>query len=266
MTLDRDFERIASAWLADGPTELSDRVIDVVVDQIHLTRQRRAMRVPWRFPTMTMPARVAALIAVGALAIAGAIALSGIGGLSRSTPTPSATTQPSGNGAVPIPPLTQTFQSPRNGYSVKYPDTWTATPATAVWQMGKGVAWGDAAMDSLTGTTARLSVASQRVPAGQVGTPPISDIDWMTAYCMTGAPVGTTQADCASRVATWPVIKFGLFNGRVDLDGQPAPSGTIGMIGESRIFACSSADAPMRSGWTGTSTGRSSRRLSARSG
>ena len=42
MTTDRDFDRIAMAWLADGPDELSDRVLDTVVDQIHLTRQRRA--------------------------------------------------------------------------------------------------------------------------------------------------------------------------------------------------------------------------------
>ena len=43
MTTERDFDRIATAWLADGPDELSERVIDAAVDQIHLTRQRRAI-------------------------------------------------------------------------------------------------------------------------------------------------------------------------------------------------------------------------------
>ena len=60
MTTDSDLDRISRAWLVDGPDELSDRVLDAVSDQIHLTRQRRATRPPWRFSTMTVPARVAA--------------------------------------------------------------------------------------------------------------------------------------------------------------------------------------------------------------
>src|SRR5262245_48901507 len=111
MTLDRDFDRIASAWLADGPTELSDRVLDAVVDQVHLTRQRRAVRAPWRFRTMSMPARVAALVAVGVLAIAGAVALGGIGGSSRTTPTPTPTTSSVPSGNASLAPLSSTFTS-----------------------------------------------------------------------------------------------------------------------------------------------------------
>ena len=60
MTTDRDFDVITTAWLAAGPDQLPDRVVDAVVEAIHVTRQRRVMRVPWRFPTMTIPARVAA--------------------------------------------------------------------------------------------------------------------------------------------------------------------------------------------------------------
>ena len=71
MTTERDFDRIAAAWMADGPEELSDRVIDAAVDQIHLTRQRRAARLPRRLPSMTYPARIAALVAVGVLILTG---------------------------------------------------------------------------------------------------------------------------------------------------------------------------------------------------
>ena len=73
MTTDRDFDRIAMAWLADGPEELSDRVLDAVVDEIHVTRQRHALRLPWRFPSMTTPARVAAAAVIGVLAVGGAL-------------------------------------------------------------------------------------------------------------------------------------------------------------------------------------------------
>ena len=52
MTTDRDFDRIAAAWLADGPEELSDRVLDSVADQIHLDStaacRARAVEVPDR--------------------------------------------------------------------------------------------------------------------------------------------------------------------------------------------------------------------------
>ena len=37
MTTDDDFDRIAQSWLAAGPHELPARVIDAVVDEIHLT-------------------------------------------------------------------------------------------------------------------------------------------------------------------------------------------------------------------------------------
>ena len=47
MTIESEFDRIAKAWLVDGPAELPERVLDAVVDEIHLTRQWRAMRAPW---------------------------------------------------------------------------------------------------------------------------------------------------------------------------------------------------------------------------
>ncbi len=99
MTTDRDFDRIAMAWLADGPDELSDRVLDAVVDEIHVTRQRHSLRLPWRFPTMNTPARVAAAAAIGVLAIGGALYVmspgrSSVGGPGP-TPTPTASPTPS---------------------------------------------------------------------------------------------------------------------------------------------------------------------------
>ena len=93
MNTHRDFDRIAGAWLADGPTELADRVLDAALDEVHLTHQRRALRVPWRTITMSNPFRLAA--AVIAVVAVGLVALnlprvSSIGS-PTAAPTPTAT-------------------------------------------------------------------------------------------------------------------------------------------------------------------------------
>lgn len=103
MTTDRDFTRIADAWLADGPEELSDRVLDAVVDEIHVTRQRHGLRLPRRFESMTALARVAAAAAIGVLAIGGALYAFAPGGSGPGGPgpTPSPTASPT-RSASPI--------------------------------------------------------------------------------------------------------------------------------------------------------------------
>ncbi|HYL40688.1 MAG TPA: carboxypeptidase-like regulatory domain-containing protein [Candidatus Binatus sp.] len=101
----RDFDRIASTWLAEGPEVLADRVLDGALREIHRTRQRRRPWTPWRtfamaFQPTSALARVAAAIVIGAVALGGAGYLltprAGTGG-----PGPSAS-QPS------IPPATPT--------------------------------------------------------------------------------------------------------------------------------------------------------------
>ena len=37
MSTERDFDRIAAAWLAIGPDELPERVLDTVATEIHHT-------------------------------------------------------------------------------------------------------------------------------------------------------------------------------------------------------------------------------------
>ena len=74
MTNERDFDRIARAFMADGPTQLADRVLDSSLADVHHTRQRRVLlRAPWRTPVMNMYAKLAAaavvVVAVGALGV-----------------------------------------------------------------------------------------------------------------------------------------------------------------------------------------------------
>ncbi len=166
MTHESDFDRIAEAWLADGPAELPERVLDAVVDEIHLTRQRRAVRAPWRFPVMTTPSRVGAAAVVGILAVGGLLLITRPGQSAVAGPSPNSgvaatASQTAVASVVSVPPLTGTFASSRHGYTVRYPAAWTATPATESWKTSTWTAPGDPTLDAISSADARLSVASQ---------------------------------------------------------------------------------------------------------
>ena len=217
MTTDRDFDRITKAWLADGPEELADRVLDAVVDEIHLTPQRRAWRAPWRFPTMTFPARAATVAVIGALVIGGAVIVLGRPGQSTvggpgATPSPSVAPPPSvaaspSAAAIVVPALTQTFTSSLHGYTLAYPAGWTVSSATQPWATGTTTLWGNPALDAIQTSDVRIVAASQKLASGQ--TPD----EWLVAYCQTG---GSSSSSCG------PQIRIGNQIGVLDLDGSPA--------------------------------------------
>ena len=93
MTDQRELDRLLGAYFADGTDELADRVIDAALDQIDHTRQRRALRMPRRFPTMTMPIRLAAAAVIAALAVGGAFYLLDPGQPKVGGPSPAPTSQ-----------------------------------------------------------------------------------------------------------------------------------------------------------------------------
>lgn len=107
MTDDRSLERAARSFIEFGPTQAPDRAVAAALLRIESTPQERDFRVPWRFPPMTIPARIAAVAILGALLLGGALSLfGGIGGspvvapaASPSAP-PKPTTKPQSSGAV----------------------------------------------------------------------------------------------------------------------------------------------------------------------
>lgn len=116
MTDQRELDRMLDDYFVAGANELADRVIDAALDQIDHTRQRRSMRAPWRFPTMTPPFRLAAAAVIGALVLGAAFVFAGgtRPAVVAPTPSPAATTVPvwsvtgrpltdAGNGSVAIP-------------------------------------------------------------------------------------------------------------------------------------------------------------------
>lgn len=96
MTDDRSLERAARSWIEVGPTQAPERAVEAALLRIQTTSQERDLRIPWRLPRMTTPARVAAAAVIGVLAIGGAFYLiSPSGRSSVGVPGPSPTASPS---------------------------------------------------------------------------------------------------------------------------------------------------------------------------
>jgi hypothetical protein len=140
MTAPHDLDRQLDAFLQEGPIELPDPSFDMIRDRMESTRQRVVIG-PWRLPEMNKflaiglgAAAVVVLVFLGAQffgsAPGGTI---GLGGEPSATLQPTATPEPSASPPASAPPLTQSFTSTLHGYSVSYPDGWTAEPATEPW-------------------------------------------------------------------------------------------------------------------------------------
>jgi hypothetical protein len=98
VTHDRDIERMLDRWLADGPVQVPDRVMDVVAHRIGRQRQRPGWRLDRRLHTVNTYTKLRAAIAAVLIVAAGFVLLrpgsSNIGGAGPS-PTPSPTATPS---------------------------------------------------------------------------------------------------------------------------------------------------------------------------
>lgn len=94
---DNDFDRTARLWLQDGPSQLADRVLEAALDEIHVTRRRRAWWPARRSTFMSNVMRLAALAAILVVAVAGLnLFLPGDGSVGgpQASPTPVPTPTP----------------------------------------------------------------------------------------------------------------------------------------------------------------------------
>ncbi len=140
-------------------------------------------------------------------------ATSSPGASPRSSPGASAATAstlPSAALKIAVTPLTETFVSPRNGYSVSYPAGWTVKPATTSWPPDIFLPTGNPALDELTSPkVAALSVASQRLGVGQTAD------DWLAAFFQPYQGV----KPCSGDQSTWPRLPIGGESGYLDVNG-----------------------------------------------
>ena len=85
------FDQRIADWLEADPDHAPAQALDIVLAAVPSVRQRRTA--PWRFPTMTMPFRLATAALIGALVLGGAFVLTG-GGSKPSTAVPTASPGP----------------------------------------------------------------------------------------------------------------------------------------------------------------------------
>ena len=218
MTDNRDLSSLLGTFLAEGSESVASRVVDEALLTVDHTRQRRAIRVPWRFQIMNNGLKLAlGGLALATLLIGGVLFVGGrspgVGGGPAATPSPSPS--PSAAAAsnsprpTPLDPSTwQTFASVRHGYLVRLPADWSLKAATSAWAFGTD---GDTA-DSPTSDVATAPGAAelQFVVSSQALPPGMSEDGWFTNY-LTGTE--SMPADCFPPRAEWePVI----------IDGHPA--------------------------------------------
>jgi hypothetical protein len=195
-----DAERILDAFLAPEDDQLADGVIDAALTEIARTPQRRALRVPWRFPNVSPVVRIA-LVAVALVAVVGggAILISGTAVVPRPSPTPAnpATETPTPSQSVPastspaINPLDArdwtTYTSSQYGFTIGHPSDWLVDPATRAWAFDSDA--GDTqphspGADHLTSPDRQVRVSAWSVPLDGVPIDTESAFQaWIEAYC-----------------------------------------------------------------------------------
>ncbi len=198
MTTPRDPDRLIHAFLLEGAEQLQDQVYDVVRAEIDQKRQRVVIG-PWRVPTVSklVPIGLGAAAVIAVLFLGSQFIGSPTSNLGGPTTQPPASAAPSDVPTSAAPPLTQTFTSTQHGFSVSYPEGWTAQAATEPWtgRDGFGLVPMDPFADVLTDPLTNnlfLLIASQ--PIGS-STPDEWVAETMgTELCSTTEPIAVDSA------------------------------------------------------------------------
>lgn len=222
MTTQRDIEQALDHWLADGPIEIADRVVDSALETIDQTPQVRVPRLRWRNDQMPLFLKLAAsAAAVVALVFAGSLLLNRETGGSGAVPSPAPTRgEVQSSAASPSPtPLgslaTASFTSVRYGYTISLPSELDTQPAAEDWLPGTVVSTTSPSLDKFFGSSTDttfpngfLGMASGELPAG------LSADTWMTGHAEKNrAAFGEA---CGGNVDDWvPTIVLGKSGRRV---------------------------------------------------
>jgi len=174
---DNEFDLTARAWLDDGPTRMSDRALLSALEEIHTTRQRRALWPAWRATPVSIFARVAiaAVLVVAVGLLASNVVPRQPDGSNVGGPSPASQAQVIGYPGLKM----ATFVSPTNGFSLEYVDR-GLEPASGLWDPVNDN-HSDAGFDVVeTGFSAYFMAASTPIPDG------VSIDRWVDEYVSPG--------------------------------------------------------------------------------
>ena len=176
------FEPRIADWLEDDPYTAPDQALDVVLAAYPSIKQRRAWRVPWRFPQMSTAMKLAGAAAAIAIAVVGGSWLMsrqpvqpGVGG-QPATPSPTLPVQvtpapspsPSADADLLDISTWTAFTSSRYGFSASYPATYNAVASQTFWRMPNALGimfdgfQGDGAAKWLNGVSMLLPLVATR--------------------------------------------------------------------------------------------------------
>jgi hypothetical protein len=198
MSDNREFERAVDGWLASGSDRTPAPVIDAVLFAVKTTAQERDPRISWRTPTMSLPMRLVAGIALVAVLGVGALTVMrpgvGPGGVATLTPppSPSPTLAPSPTpslAAAPSPIDTTgwtTYASSQYGFKIGHPADWTEVPASRAWSFkADSNDWLSPGMDAFfTPIGEGVRVSAWAVPLDPAFNQSSTDVEaWIGEYC-----------------------------------------------------------------------------------
>jgi len=138
MSGDPETTRIVRSWLDDGVTQLPDRVLDRVLDQVPATPQRRATWWPAR-RTEPMNAMLKFGLAAAVVAVIILIGVTSLGGSSNvGGPAVEPTPSPEASAAEPTPEPSPTAEDTFNLSLPQYPIAIDVTIPSAFWSRDQG--------------------------------------------------------------------------------------------------------------------------------
>lgn len=241
MSSDPETTRIVRSWLDEGVTQLPDRVLDAVLDEVPATPQRRAtwwpvrrlstMNTTLKFGLAAVVVAVAVLIGINALGTPANLGGPGPGPTDEPTvePTPSPESSPSDAGALP---RVLTY-SPGDGVEV------TLTIAAPLWD-GEGILeWGETGANAPDGAGMISFAGSEYYVYGD-------PCDWSSTIPETPATtvdeIVDALSDQASREASAPedITVDGYAGKKVildmadDVDFEACDEGLFALLGQSR--------------------------------
>jgi hypothetical protein len=146
MNTEEQVDRTLEGWLATGPTELPDRSVAAIVNQLDNTKQRGLFWLPGR---LNMPRFLPALGGAAVLVLVAVLAITFYANQQRIGAQPSPTVSPAPTVAAPPSPAPTTppqasprpspastasrFTSTIHGISIDYPTGWQIRPASEAW-------------------------------------------------------------------------------------------------------------------------------------